>query len=157
LLRGIGASQSEVDITSGRMLFWSVALKIFASHPIIGSGLDSFGVAFSQFDLQSGMLRVEQAHNDYLQILADGGIIGFACVAAFVVLLFRNGMKTIAACRDELGRSIAIGALAGCFGIAIHSFFDFPLRTPSNALYFLLLAVLATTGSQVGTRTARPK
>ena len=145
LLRGIGAGEGYVDITSGRIYFWGVALKIFASHPILGSGLDSFGVAFSQFDPRNGLFRVEQAHNDYLQVLSDGGIIGFACVAAFVVLLFRNGMKTIASSGDELGRSIAIGALGGCFGIAIHSFFDFPLRTPSNALFFLLLAVLATT------------
>jgi len=62
---------------------------------------------------------------------------------AFVYLLFRNGLRVIASARDNVLRSIAIGALAGCFGIVIHSFFDFPLRTPSNAFFFLMLSALA--------------
>ncbi|MBA3692276.1 MAG: hypothetical protein H0W77_02380, partial [Acidobacteria bacterium] len=45
---------------------------------------------------------------------------------------------------DRFRRSTAVGALAGCFGILIHSFFDFPLRTPSNAFFFLTLTILAT-------------
>jgi O-antigen ligase len=141
----------DADISTGRIQFWTIALQIFAAHPILGSGLDTYGVAYTFYDPQSGFFRVEQAHNDYLQTLSDGGILGFACVAAFVVLLFRNGIRTIKRSSDALGRSIALGSLAGCFGIAIHSFFDFPLRTPSNALFFLLLVVLATTTLRVST------
>ena len=144
MLRGIGLSLGDADISTGRIQFWTGALKIFAANPILGSGLDSFGVAYTPYDPQSGTFRVEQVHNDYLQAFSDGGILGFACVAAFVVLLFWKGIKTISASTNHLGRSIALGSLAGCVGILIHSFFDFPLRTPSNALFFLLLAVLAT-------------
>lgn len=146
LLRGFGFQEQYVDVTSGRIHYWTTALKIFQSHPIIGVGLDAFASAYTQFDTRSGSFRVEQAHNDYLQMLTDGGIIGFLCIAAFVFFLFRNGIRSIASSKDELGKSIAIGSLAGCFGVAIHSFFDFPLRTPSNAFFFLLLAVLATNG-----------
>jgi O-antigen ligase len=145
VLRGLGVSNIQTDISSGRIHYWSVAFQIFTAHPILGAGLDAFGNAFTRFDTLSGAFRIEQAHNDYLQMLADGGVIGFLCVAAFVGILFRNGIRNISAAHDPLNRSIATGALAGCFGIAIHSFFDFPLRTPSNALFFLLLAVLATT------------
>ena len=145
LLRGFGVNLNAGDLSSGRMHFWNVAFQIFQTYPILGSGLDTFGVAFTQFDTRNGFFRVENAHNDYLQSLSDAGIAGFVCVIAFVFLLFRAGVKTIAASKDEFSRSVAVGALAGCFGIAIHSFFDFPLRTPSNALFFLLLAVLGTT------------
>ena len=86
--------------------------------------------------------RVEQAHNDYLQMLSDAGILGFACAIAFVVLLMKSGIAAIVRRGDDIQRSIVAGALAGCFGILIHSFFDFPLRTPANALFFLLLVVL---------------
>lgn len=144
LLRGLGSQAGQVDITSGRGHFWGIAWQIFLAHPVIGAGLDAFGVAFSRYDTWNGLFRVEQAHNDYLQTLADAGIVGFACVAAFVFLLLRNGIRSIAGQNDELKRSIAVGALAGCFGILIHSFFDFPLRTPANAFVFLILAVLAT-------------
>ncbi|HSK72711.1 MAG TPA: hypothetical protein VK892_13505, partial [Pyrinomonadaceae bacterium] len=79
----------------------------------------------------------------YLQILTDAGILGFACVTAFIYLLFRQSLQTIGKTHDNFRRSVGVGALAGCFGILIHSFFDFPLRTPSNGFFFLILVVLA--------------
>ena len=152
LLRGIGAD-TTTDITSGRWHFWGIALKIFLDHPVFGAGFDAFGVAFSRYDTWSGLYRVEQAHNDYLQTLADSGLLGFACLAAFVFFLFRDGLRAIAEQTDALKRSITLGAFAGCIGILIHSFFDFPLRTPSNAFVFLLLVVLVV-GSKKGNRSA---
>jgi O-antigen ligase len=146
LLRGIGAATSQQsDISTGRFHFWSVALRIFFEHPILGAGFEAFGVAFTKHDTLSGQFRVEQAHNEYLQTLADAGIVGFLCVAAFIYLLFRKGLRTIIGSTGFRGEA-AIGALAGCLGVLIHSFFDFPLRTPSNAFFFLLLCAIATVG-----------
>lgn len=143
LIRGIGLQNAD-DISNGRFHFWQVGWQIFLEYPILGAGLDSFGVVFTRYDTWNGIFRVEQAHNDYLQILADAGISGFACVGAFIYLLFKKGVATINETADNFRRGAAIGALAGCFGILIHSFFDFPLRTPSNAFFFLTLTVLAT-------------
>jgi O-antigen ligase len=142
LLRGVGLQQTQSDMTSGRMHFWSVAWQIFLENPIIGSGMNSFGVAFTRFDTWNGFYRVEQAHNDYLQMLADGGILGFACVAAFAALFLKKGISAIGDQKDKLDRCVVTGALAGCLGVMVHSFFDFPLRTPANAFFFLLLVVL---------------
>jgi len=143
LFRGIGISEIHDGVSNGRAHFWPIALRIFLEHPILGAGLDAFGVAFTRFDSWNGFLRVEQAHNDYLQTLSDAGLAGFACVAAFIYLLFRKGVEAIGNSTGFL-RDAAIGALAGCFGILIHSFFDFPLRTPSNPFFFLLLCAVAT-------------
>lgn len=142
LFRGIGPQGT--DITSGRTHFWEIAWQIFLDHPIIGAGYDAFAVAFTRYDTWSGMYRVEQAHNDYLQTLSDSGIAGFICVVAFIYFLVKQSLSVISSSIDELRTNIAIGALAGCAGILIHSLFDFPLRTTSNALFFLLLVVLAT-------------
>lgn len=145
LIRGTGLeSGSQPDISNGRLHFWQIALQIFFDNPILGAGLNSFGTAFPFYDTWNGTFRVEQAHNDYLQILADSGIIGFICIASFIVLLFKKSFQVIANTTDDFRRSTAIGALAGCFGILLHSFVDFPLRTPSNAFFFLTLVVLAT-------------
>jgi O-antigen ligase len=144
LLRGFGLSGVEGDISTGRSHFWWVALQIFFDHPIIGTGFDSFGAAFTRYDTWSGVFRVEQAHNDYLQILADGGILSFICIAAFIYLLFKQSIRAIRKNTDKFVFNGSLGALAGCFGILIHSFFDFPLRTPSNALFFLMMVTLAT-------------
>lgn len=141
LLRGVGAGAVSGDFSSGRLHFWPIAIKIFLAHPIIGAGFDGFGVAFTRYDTWNGTFRVEQAHNDYLQTLAEAGALGIVCVAAFVFLLFRQGLARIAAAHG-FRRDAAIGALAGCFGILVHSFFDFPLRTPSNAFFFLLLCTI---------------
>ncbi len=145
VLRGIGLQATQNgDVSNGRLYFWSVAVKIISDFPLLGGGLDAFGIAFTRYDTTNGALRVEQAHNDYLQILADAGIAGFACVAAFIFLLFKKGLRVVAKSSDNFRRSVAVGALAGCFGILIHSLFDFPLRTPANGYFFLILATLAT-------------
>lgn len=143
LFRGLGVTQIPDGVSNGRSHFWSIALQIFFEHPILGAGLDAFGVAFTKFDTWNGQFRVEQAHNEYLQTLADAGIVGFICVAAFIYFLFKKGLNTISRSHG-LRRDAAIGALAGCFGILVHSFFDFPLRTYSNAFFFLLLCAIAT-------------
>lgn len=144
LLRSSGLTLDTGDISNGRSHFWSVALKIIADYPILGTGLDSFGAAFTRYDTWNGTVRVEQAHNDYLQILADAGIFGLLCVLSFIILLFKTSLRIITKSSDNFRRSAATGALAGCLGIIIHSLFDFPLRTPANGYFFLILAVLAT-------------
>jgi O-antigen ligase len=143
LLRGTGIGPGTGDFTSGRIDFWRTAVKIFLAHPIIGVGLDAFGVAYSTYDASSGMFRVEQAHNDYLQTLADAGVIGFACISVFIFLLMKKGTEVIGHTSTGFRRGAAVGALAGCTAILVHSFFDFPLRTPANAFVFLTLAALA--------------
>lgn len=142
LLRGIGFGTASEDPTSGRFHFWSVAIEIFWANPLIGAGLDAFGNAFPLYDSRNGVFRVEQAHNDYLQMLADGGLIGFAITAAFIGILVKTCISSIRTASEGFERSVAIGAFAGMVGILIHSFVDFPLRTTSNAYIFLLLAAL---------------
>jgi O-antigen ligase len=144
LLRGIGLQNNQVDFSSGRKHYWQIALKVIFDYPIFGAGLNAFAAAYTQYDTWNGAMRVERAHNDYLQILADAGILGFACVASFIWLLFKQSLQIIGKASDRFRLNAAIGGLAGCFGILLHSFFDFPLRTPSNGFFFLLLAVIAT-------------
>ena len=149
LMRGVGIGGVGEDVTNGRLHFWSIALKIFSEHPILGAGLESFGVSFTRHDTWAGILRIEYAHNEYLQTLADSGIAGLTCVVAFLVLLFRKSYRAIRAPQDNFSLEASIGAIAGCLAVAIHSFFDFPLRTPSNAFFFLLLVVIVSTRIQV--------
>ncbi|MFM9903050.1 MAG: O-antigen ligase family protein [Pyrinomonadaceae bacterium] len=144
LVRGLGLTSMPGEITNGRTHFWDVAIKIFLDHPVLGAGLDAFGVAFTRYDSWNGMYRVEQAHNEYLQTLADSGLAGLVCLAAFIYFLFKKGLAGISNAGNTFRRDAAIGALAGCLGILIHSFVDFPLRTPSNAFFFLMLAAIAT-------------
>lgn len=147
LTRVIGSVNTD-DPTTGRAHFWSVTVDIIKTHPWIGTGLGAFGVVYTGYDSRSGMYRLEQAHNDYLQVLSDGGMIGAVIGLFFVVNLFRMGF-TRRDSRDEFRRGVATGAMAGCFAVLVHSFFDFTLHTPANALLFLVLAALATMNGRV--------
>jgi O-antigen ligase len=136
------------DPTTGRAHFWSVTLEIIKAHPLLGTGLGAFSVVYTRFDSRNGLFRLEQAHNDYLQVLSDAGIIGAALALAFVGLLFYRGFVR-ARSRDDFRRGIALASMGGCFAVLVHSFFDFTLHTTSNALLFLVLAALATINGRV--------
>ena len=148
LNRLIVDSVNTNDPTTGRAHFWSVTLQIIKAHPLIGTGLGAFGVVYTKFDTRNGLFRLEQAHNDYLQVLSDGGIIGAALALAFVGLLFYRALVR-ARSNDDFRRGVALASLGGCFAVLVHSFFDFTLHTTSNALLFLVLAALATVDGRV--------
>jgi O-antigen ligase len=147
LSRMLGTVNSA-DPTTGRAQFWRGALQIIRDHPWLGTGLGSFGVAYTRYDAGNGAYRPEQAHNDYLQIFSDAGVVGGLLGLVFVLLLFRMALKRMQS-RDRFRRGVALGALAGCAGVLVHSFFDFTLHTTANALMFLLLAALATADGRV--------
>ncbi|MEO6390321.1 MAG: O-antigen ligase family protein, partial [Pyrinomonadaceae bacterium] len=150
LRRILGQTPTEDVAAGGRTHYWKATARMFWDHPIAGVGLEGFGMAFPRYDTLNGTYRVERAHNDYLQTLAETGLIGSLCALAFIVILFRQGWALLRQTNDPWRRAVVLGALAGCFGVLVHSFFEFPLRTPANALLFLLLAVLATV--EVGRR-----
>ena len=144
------------DPTTGRAHFWSVTLEIIKAHPYVGTGLGAFGVIYTRYDSRNGLYRLEQAHNDYLQVLSDAGIIGAVLALSFVVLLFWKALSR-ARSRDDFRRGVALAALSGCFAVLVHSFFDFTLHTTSNALLFLVLAALATLNGRVEDAPAHRK
>ena len=136
------------DPTTGRAHFWSVTLDMIKANPVIGTGLGAFGVIYTRYDSRNGLFRLEQAHNDYLQVLSDAGILGAALALLFVILLFRRAFVRTGS-RDDFRRGVALAALGGCFAVLVHSFFDFTLHTTSNALLFLILAAMATLNGRV--------
>ena len=104
---------------------------------------------YTKYDTRNGLFRLEQAHNDYLQVLSDGGTIGAILALGFVALLFYKAIQRAKNTKDDFRRAVALGSLSGCFAVLVHSFFDFTLHTTSNALLFLVLAAMATMNGHV--------
>jgi O-antigen ligase len=138
----------SADPTTGRTHFWNGTLGIIKDHPLTGTGLGAFSAVYPRYDTANGTYRLEQAHNDYLQIFSDGGIVGGIIGLVFIFWLFRTAFKRMQT-HDKLRRGVALGALSGCVGVLVHSFFDFTLHTTANGLMFLLLAALATINGRV--------
>lgn len=129
------------DLTTGRSNIWQVTLRVIAGSIPFGAGFGAFGVAYTEHDSMSGLERVEQAHNDYLQLLADGGLVGLIIGAFFLWRLFLVGREAVGI-RNTYRRGIAIGALAGIFAILVHSIFDFVLHTTAVSVLFVMLLAL---------------
>lgn len=131
-----------------RTEYWRGAWQMFLDHPIAGVGLGAFPTAYPSYGHSSAKNeRLEQAHNDYLQLLADTGLIGALVGLWFLFELIRTARRqfqTLARARNQ-DRALVIGGYVAMLGIAVHSFLDFNLQIAANALLFLLVVALATT------------
>jgi O-antigen ligase len=114
-------------------------------HPVTGVGFGGFWVAVSRYHEGSGGLVPQQAHNDWLELLASGGVVGLAPVALFLYLFVaraRGRLRT----GTPFERAAALGALAGLVGVAAHSLVEFGLHVPSNAYAAAALVAIAAVG-----------
>ena len=145
-LTRIAETASSKDVTTNRSHIWATTIDIIKHNLPLGDGLGAFGVAYTPSDTLSGLERVEQAHNDYLQTISDAGIVGLLIGGAFLFLLIQMGLRNIRR-QNSFRRAVAIGASAGLFSVLVHSIFDFVLHTTAVAVLFLLLmALLAAAG-----------
>jgi len=145
-LTRIAETASSQDVTSSRMHIWNVTLKIITDNLPFGAGIGAYAQAYTQHDTASGLDLVEQAHNDYLQIIADAGIVGVVIGAFFLFWLFKTGFRNSRR-QNMFRRGIGVGAFAGCYAVLVHSLFDFVLHTTAISILFLtLLAMLEAAG-----------
>lgn len=127
-----------------RVSMYEDTWHIFVHHPWTGTGLGTLIAVYPRYASFDDRLVVDHAHNDYLELLADTGVVGGLCGLAFILLLFWQGLTNLRSANDRSCRAIYAGALAACAGLLLHSLVDFNLHIPANALIFLLLAALAT-------------
>jgi len=132
----------------GGVTLWPVfkdCLRMFPKHPLFGFGFGTFTTVYPQFRSFYSAKFINQAHNDWVQVMVETGILGFACVVWYVVLLFRCAVPLI---KKRGPSSFPVGAaLIGCTGILIHSLMDFNLHIPANAAWFFVLGAIATAPS----------
>jgi O-antigen ligase len=133
-----------------RWQMWRDTWPMVTNNPIFGVGIGAFATAFTAYTSGTGrMMVVHQAHNDYLQFLAEGGIVGAILGILFVVVVARAAWRGVAH-PDPSIQSVAIGGTIGCLGLLLHSLVDFNLQIPSNALAFLFTAALVVSTSTSG-------
>lgn len=129
-------------ITDGRIPVWENSLQLIKDFWLTGSGFGTFIAVFPDYRTFPGKEIYDHAHNDYLELLTDGGIIGFLLAAWFVIAVIRAGWKMINRRRDRYAKLIGIGALAGIFGMLMHSVSDFNMHNGADGLYFFFLCGL---------------
>jgi O-antigen ligase len=148
---GVGAALDrfsafrELEVTENRRAeMLRDSWRIFLDHPVVGIGLGALPEVFPQYETLYDGNVVQHTHNDYVEALAETGLIGGLCGAGFLLLLVWESWMCLAAAAYSTDLAYHIGAVAACAGLLVHSLVDFNLHIPSNALIFLLQSALAT-------------
>lgn len=135
----------KLEVTEARRMEMSRdTWRIFVDHPMVGTGLGTLQDVFPRYETLYDGNMVLHSHDDYLEGLAETGIIGGICGALFLGLLFRESWLRFLQAKRPADLAYHIGAFAACCGLFAHSFVDFNLHIPSNALIFFLQSALAT-------------
>lgn len=129
--------------TAGRIEITKAAVRMAEQRPALGWGLGTFATVFPPFRTFYGAKYINEAHNDYAQMLAETGLAGFCCVLWFVGTLAIKGRCRVRTPETELIDAVKFGLLLGCAGLLVHSLVDFNLQIPANAALFYCLAAIA--------------
>jgi len=133
-----GVSRNEI---------WKASWQMFRAHPVLGVGLDGYWAAIPTFHNAAGTMTPQEAHNDYLELLASGGLVGLALGIWFVIIVCKRIRDNLAA-QNRFRRAACLGATVGLAGVAVHSLVDFGLHVIVNALVFTTLIMIATSKPQ---------
>ena len=148
-VRGISFTPINFAVVE-RLAHWQAAINMAQDQPFLGVGLGNYAEAYDEYRLINWEQPLGHAHNQYLNFLAETGVLGLAAYLAFWIVIFRVTWRTRSH-PDQIARAIAVGLL-GCWTyIAVHSVFD---NLFVNNLFLhigVLLAVLAILHRQVST------
>ncbi len=126
-----------------RLLIHRDSMRMFRAHPFLGSGLGTFATVFPHYRVFYDGFFMDNAHDDYLELLLETGLLGFGVGVWFLVLLYRGGTANIRLIKKSSSARISTAALAACTGLLAHSFLDFNLHIPANAALFYVLCMIA--------------
>lgn len=139
LLPHAGESQSS---STRRLAIWSATLGLITVHPFLGSGLGAYKTAISGHFRPVNEWRPQQAHNEYLELVAGAGVVGAVLGLWFLAVTFREIKRRLS--EDVFRRVVCLGGAVGLVGVAIHSLVDFGLHVMANWVIFTVLIALAT-------------
>lgn len=117
---------------------WLATWQLIKARPILGAGFGGYWIAITKYHNAAGSYTPQEAHNDYLELLASGGVLGLALVAWFGVR-FAKITRRVLQSANGFVRQAALAATLGIFGVLIHSFLDFGLHVTINSVIFSVL------------------
>ena len=139
------------------MEIWRQTLPIISDFPATGAGIGTYEQAMLVYQEGNRQFFFNQAHNQYLQLAAEGGLL--VGVPALVATLVFVALVLSRIRRDRSGTFwIRVGAVAALTGVATQSLWETGLRMPANALLFGLVAAIAVHEPRMnGARSVRSR
>ena len=166
LKRFSGDEQSRASFQV-RFLFWEIALENFKEHPILGVGADNFAINYpnarknyTKTHLENQNLNFyedvlpERPHNEFLQIMAELGIVGCLIFGWLLLGILRFTFSM----RKSGGSLLTIASVAGIAAFLVSSLASsYSFRVPANGLCFFFVLALAVKEWRVESRESRAK
>jgi len=122
-----------------RIQYWTAALGMLRDRPLLGVGPDNFRLRFTDYSGIAESHIGTHAHSQYLESLADTGVLGFVSLTVFLLALLRFGTSALEA-RDWLWRAALLASLVGWL---VHGLLDdFERFWPAHVAYWLVLGLL---------------
>jgi len=142
--------------TRHRFVMWHTGMDIIKEHLLLGTGMGTFRKIHPKY--QSKYLRTEKygrfeglsrfAHNDYLEVTANTGVLGLGTFLWLIVTLYWVGIKRLKQSESsEYSPNLQIIVLSSLTAVAIHSFFHYSLYLPTTSMLFWLWLGLLNTES----------
>jgi len=150
-------NQIDLDLRAG---MWRAAEQMWRDNFWFGTGPAHFDYRFREYRPESVQARPDRAHNDYLNLLADWGVIGgiivLAGMATFAAGLWKTWRHVRRSENDLNSRNsnrfaFFTGAAASLLALAVHSTIDFNLHIPANALIGVTLLALLSSNLRFAT------
>jgi O-antigen ligase len=126
-----------------RISMWRDALPLIKDHPLLGTGLGTFPIAYTGGQTAFLGQFVNHAHNDYLEIASDLGVPGALILFGSILFLLARAIRSFLSGERDFERIVALGCVGSIVAILLHSFADFNLYIPANALLFSAILGLA--------------
>jgi O-antigen ligase len=126
-----------------RFALWRDTMPALKDFWVTGSGLNTYGtlmVAYAPADMSH---QPREAHNDYLQLAVEGGVLLCVPVVLLIIAVGRRIVQRLIEPQDEMTWWIRMGAVAGICGMAVQELTEFSLQIPGVALLFATCVALA--------------
>ena len=138
------STEARSEISGGtRLSIDRDTIQMFQHRPVLGWGLGTFPVVYPQFRSFYTNFFVNEAHNDYLQLLSEMGLLGFGMMVWFLIVVYRNALRKIGNWMSNVSGAVTLACTLGLTGILVHSLFDFNLQIPANAALFYVFCTIA--------------
>jgi Flp pilus assembly protein TadD/O-antigen ligase len=131
------------ELRVARLQFWQDSRQIIDDFGLVGTGAGTYADIYPRYRSIGGTALLEHAHNDYLELLCDGGLVAAILAAGFLAAVFGRSLPAFRRRREPYAVYLFLGASAGIASVLIHSVVDFNLQIGANGLYFFLLCGLA--------------
>jgi O-antigen ligase len=126
-----------------RISIWRDTLRLVRQHPLLGTGLGTFSVAYTSVQTVFLTQLVDHAHCDYLEVASELGLPGGMLLFGSIFWILARAVRRYRKSEDSFDSVVWLGCIGGIAAILLHSLADFNLYIPANAVVLTVTLALA--------------